>query len=167
MLNQLSEILEFTIDSAKITISAIFHENLSEDINDFMRYLNFNIGGEYAANLYYDPNKQFYRALGYRQMSVAGLLSVKVINAIKMAMKRGIEGTNNGTGTLLGGLFVVTSHKIWFEHREEFFGDHPDIEDVLNAIENAIGAKFEFDRENNFIVGMVGSPSMDANSIAI
>jgi len=40
-------------------------------------------------------------------------------------------------GTLLGGLIVVDKERVWFEHREDYFGDIVVIESLKEAIQTA------------------------------
>lgn len=72
-----------------------------------------------------------------RYLSLFALFWPKVVAAISRARGKGIIGNTRGEGTLLGGLIVVDKEKIWFEHREDYFGDLVIIEELQNAIKAA------------------------------
>ena len=93
---------------------------------------------------YFDREKGFFRALGYRWGSLTEIFASKVREAYDRATKRGIVGnTLTGEGRLLGGLLVVAGGKILYEYREEGFGDLLTVERVVEAIYQAEGKHFE------------------------
>jgi len=54
---------------------------------------------------------------------------------VQRAKSKGVQGNMEGEGRLLGGLIVVgpNDQGVLFEYREEVWGDHAKLEDVLAA----------------------------------
>ena len=103
-------------DDLSISLSAVVSEiQYDQDIQDFKSYFHLDCRSELCqfGNVFYDPNKGFFKAQGFRKASLATLLSKRVRAAISRATGKGIKGTLNGDGTVLGGLMVVSSDKIW------------------------------------------------------
>ncbi len=139
----LEEAIEFSEEMPKINLCAIVHENIPKDIVDFMKYFvrksTDSRSSQLSTAIYLDDTKGFNRAQGYRIGSIMDIFSARVRQAFNRARGKGIEGTLTGDGRLLGGLMVVGSGKIWYEYREENYGDLVIIEHVLEAIYEAIG----------------------------
>ena len=139
----LEEAIEFSEEMPKINLCAIVHENIPKDIVDFMRYFSRKStdsqSSQISTGIYLDGTKGFNQAQGYRIGSIMDVFSARVRQALSRARGKGIEGTLSGDGRLLGGLLVVGSGKIWYEYREENYGDLVIIEHVIAAIYEAIG----------------------------
>ncbi len=116
-LTSLLDTLEFTCDDDLINLCAIIHEDSEpDDIKGFCGYFNYSVKGvQRTGNVYFDRNKSFYRAQGMRRTSVFSALTKSVRKAIARALGKGIQsGSLKGDGTLLGGLLVVNSEKVFF-----------------------------------------------------
>ena len=114
-----------------IRLVAVVHENsFPEDVAKFQEYFGRN-------KVYLDNSKGFFAALGSRTLGYEALMWPSVINAFRRAMGKNIEGTLSGEGRLLGGLLVATTERVWYQHKEEYFGDWPSNSDVVAAIESA------------------------------
>lgn len=88
-----------------------------------------------GVELYVDPEKNLYKALGLGQGGMRMLLDKDVINANNKAKARGVGGNMKGDGMQLGGTYCVeSSGKVIMEFQQEKFGDHPTREDVLKAL---------------------------------
>lgn len=119
------------MSAENIRLVGIVHEcDYIQDIIDFRAYFGGN-------PIYFDREKLFFKALGNRWSGYEALMWPAVIQAISRVMSRGISGSNNGEGRLLGGLIVASKEGIFLEHREEYFGDFAPTEVILQAIDSA------------------------------
>jgi hypothetical protein len=95
----------------------------------------------FKGDVYLDPTKTFYRALGNNNAKVADIALPEVRAAGKAAYKRlkhldpSYELSQEGEGLLLGGTFVFAprSGAVLFMHREMFFGDVAEPAALLEA----------------------------------
>jgi len=85
--------------------------------------------------IYLDSERNFFKLLGDRWLGLTGFFMPSVWSNIQRAKAKGIEGNMEGEGKLLGGLLVVgpNDQGVLFVHREEVWGDHAKLEDVLEA----------------------------------
>ena len=113
--------------SLGIPMTAVIHEIIQEDVDGFQQYFGGN-------PIYHDSTRGFYNAQGNRWAGLHSLLFPSVIAAISRASSKKIDGNTRGEGRLLGGLLIVSPEKgVIYEQREEWFGDHADVDEVLKA----------------------------------
>ncbi|KAL5019243.1 hypothetical protein ScPMuIL_004965 [Solemya velum] len=116
--------LSMELNSLNVKLHAVVHEKLGADA--FKEF--------FAGDVYLDTERTFYGP-HERWMSLALLLRVGVISNIYRNTKKNIKGNMEGEGRLLGGVFVIGpgDQGILFHHEEKEFGDHADINQVLQA----------------------------------
>lgn len=152
----LSTTLDILVDPSKLCLAAIVHDEDSvDDIHGFCEYFCSKKNGfaSLQGQVYFDQTQGFYHAQGFRRMTLFSLVSAKVRKAYNRAIGKGIKGSYfGGDGSLLGGVLVVANNKIWYEHREAYFGDLAPIDEVLDAIECA--TKSSVDRTVSINVGV-------------
>jgi hypothetical protein len=108
---QLSK-LKPIFDECGVGMVAVVHEMVPlEDVTGFRSY--------FAGPVYFDEAKGFYMAQGLRWLGFHALLWPCVIRAIMRANKRNVVGTTGGEGRLLGGMLLVSTRDVHFEHREQ------------------------------------------------
>jgi thiol-disulfide isomerase/thioredoxin len=131
----ISDLVEYSFPSGVKLVGVVHEDVYRDDITTFKK--------KYFGNnpVYFDREKGFYKAQGNRKLGLYALLWPKVISAINRARAKKIESTTNGEGTRLGGLLVLNREKIWFEHREEYFGDLATIDHIKEAVIAAIGGE--------------------------
>ena len=114
----LSDMIEYNPSMKNVKLVGVVHEyKYLEDITTLKeKYFRGN-------PVYLDREKNFYNAQGMRRLGLHAILWASVMKAIRRASSKGIKGNTRGDGTLLGGVLVVDVDKVWFEHREDFFGD--------------------------------------------
>ena len=139
----LSDAIDFANDRNAVTLSAIVHENIPEDIAGFKKYFKLCCKEELNCDVFYDRSKGFYDVQGMRWGSIMGIFSSKTRAAYKRASDKGITGSFSGEGRLLGGLMIVRDGKIWYEYREENYGDFVVVERVSQAIFESFGKVYE------------------------
>jgi len=88
-----------------------------------------------SADLYTDPSRDTYRAIGARKGS-ATILTPRAALAAARALSQGhLQSATAGHPTQQGGeLVVAPGGELRFIHLAEFAGDHADIDTVLAAI---------------------------------
>eukprot|EP00455_Lapot_gusevi_P027892 TRINITY_DN2963_c0_g3_i1.p1 TRINITY_DN2963_c0_g3~~TRINITY_DN2963_c0_g3_i1.p1 ORF type:complete len:224 (+),score=28.47 TRINITY_DN2963_c0_g3_i1:84-755(+) len=88
-----------------------------------------------SGEIYYDGNRDVFRALGDLYMGAWGFLSPSVWKNVMRAKQNKVAGNTEGEGRYLGGLLVLgpNDQGIIFEHKEKTWGDHAYLEDVMNA----------------------------------
>jgi len=91
----------------------------------------------FVGPIYLDSDRSFFKALGNRWLGLTGFFKIDVWKNIFRAKQIGIEGNMKGEGRLLGGLLVIGpgDQGVIFEHREQVWGDHANLDDVLAACE--------------------------------
>lgn len=88
-----------------------------------------------GVELYVDPEKKLYKALGLGQGGVRMLFSGDVAKANEKAKARKVGGNWDGDGLQLGGTYCVAQQgKVLMEYQQRKFGDHPSREDVMTAL---------------------------------
>jgi len=92
---------------------------------------------EYFQNnpVYLDPQRQFFTLLGNRWLGLSGFFDPSVWKNVYRARAKNVSGNMEGEGRLLGGVLVIGPHDqgIVFEYHEEVWGDHAQLEDILEA----------------------------------
>lgn len=156
----LSDAIDFASNMNAVTLSAIVHENIPEDIAGFKKYFKLSCRKELNCDVFYDRSKSFYEAQGMRWGSFMGIFSSKTRTAYKRASEKGITGSHSGEGRLLGGLMVVRNGKVWYEYKEENYGDLVVVERVSEAIYESFG---ETQNEGNPIYASVGETRNEDN----
>jgi len=93
-----------------------------------------------SEQLYVDDGQKAYRALGLQRLNFAvGLFtllgsSARAWNRQVQAM--GVSGDLKGDGMQLGATYVLGQDgRVWFEHKQQGFGDHPDVQDIVRALQ--------------------------------
>jgi len=109
--------------------------NLVGVVHEKLGVPEFKKGSFEQGNLYLDQDKSLFKLLGDRWLGFTGFLSPKVWGNLNRAKGKGFEGNMEGEGRLLGGLLVVGpgDQGVIFEYKEEVWGDHADLKDVLEA----------------------------------
>jgi len=104
---------------------------------------SFEKGGFWAGELF-TLDSSVYKALFGRKGLFSGFFGLADISRTKLAscMEKNISGNMQGDGMALGGVFVVCSPtgeppRVLLDHRQQFFGDDPDAEELLEAIASA------------------------------
>jgi len=103
---------------------------------------NFQQECGFLGDLFVDQKKEVYGALGCNR-GLKYVLSMKTLKAVKQANKEGYEGGKSEADVLqLGGTFVISRTKgLLWQKMEEWAGDHPDLNDVLQACKEAVNEK--------------------------
>jgi len=116
------------LNENKIKLVGVVHETLGVDL--FRPYFP---NGE----IYYDPNRSFFKAIGDRWLGLVGFFYPSVWKNLNRSSSKGVTGNLEGEGRLLGGVLVIGSNDrgIVYEHREKVWGDHADFQEVLNVCE--------------------------------
>ena len=123
----LADMIEYNLTGTKL-VGIVHERTYMEDILEFQeKYFNGN-------PIYLDEEKEFYKAQGNRWLGLYALLWPSVISAIRRNGKTNVKGNTRGEGRLLGGLLVMSSEAILFEHREEYFGDLATIDSIKMAV---------------------------------
>lgn len=100
---------------------------------NFMAGFRERVG--FAGELYTDPDREAYRALGLRRDLRATLNLSTIRRAYKSFRQGNRQVGTQGDPWQQGGVFVVKSDsEIAFAYASEFAGDHPPIENVLEAL---------------------------------
>eukprot|EP00741_Cyanophora_paradoxa_P022782 tig00021517_g22003.t1 len=113
------------LDAAGVRMIAVAHEKLG--------YEDFAKGNYWAGELYFDEEKDLYKALGTQRSGWLGMLRPDVWQSIFRAKGKEFDGNVDGDGWQLGGTFVLGPEGVIFAHRQAHFGDHPDPQAVLAA----------------------------------
>lgn len=106
----------------------------------------FVANGYFKGDLYLDQNLATYKGLGFGRSSKLGvgtqLFGSTFRNANAAANAKGIDGNLQGDGLQYGGTYVIKDGgQVLFEHKQEKFGDHPDVSKIVDAL--GISAKVE------------------------
>jgi hypothetical protein len=94
--------------------------------------------------LYVDDGKKAYKKLGLEHLGILkGITNVFTDSASKYSSfvkdKLGVSGNLKGDGFQLGATYVLSKNgDIWFEHRQKDYGDHPPLQDIVNALKKNI-----------------------------
>ncbi|KAI0224206.1 Peroxiredoxin-like 2A [Lamellibrachia satsuma] len=117
--------LKTDLDACGVGLYAVVHETF--DVPGYQTY--------FAGDVFYDSERRFYGPKE-RHMYISGLFRPTVWMAKSRADKNGIQGNMKGSGSLLGGLFVLGPGKqgILLEHRESEWGDRAKLEDIKKAV---------------------------------
>jgi len=130
------------LDALNVDLACLVKENLPEQIDEFHK-------SYWPGPIYLDENMSFFKALGskgkVRKGNLASLaMSLlnpwsdvwKVNNAAK---SHKVEGNFVGEGTILGGVFVMGrgNQGVVYQFREEDFGVHAPLDDVISAAKKA------------------------------
>lgn len=96
-------------------------------------------GKFFKGDLYIDQNYTTYKALGYGRASLLSVPGLLVAKETRQANARGnvlgITGNMKGDGLQKGGTNVIEKGgKILLAYQQKGFGDHPKLEDILNAL---------------------------------
>ena len=86
--------------------------------------------------LFVDPKLEAYRAFEMKRGGLAGLASLALWKNTARALRAGfLQTSTKGDAWQLGGVVVVLpGGLVSFLHRSEVAGDHPRLEDVLDAL---------------------------------
>jgi hypothetical protein len=89
----------------------------------------------YAGDIYTDPKRVVYRALGLRRSIRSTFDPRGVPNAIAAYRSGARQTRTQGDPWQQGGVFVVgTSGQLHYQYKSRFAGDHPPIDDVIAAL---------------------------------
>lgn len=91
----------------------------------------------FKGDLFLDSERKFYGPMERWEHLLVGLLRIKAWKNLYRAWKGGYPAKLGGEGRWMGGLFVVGSEDqgVLFEYRENEWGDHADLKDVMTAVE--------------------------------
>lgn len=95
----------------------------------------------FDGTVYTDPERNAYRALRLRR-SVRSSVNLRTLSRAVSAYRKGNRQTRTqGDPWQLGGVFVVaTSGALVYEQRSEYAGDHPLVEEIIEAARAAARA---------------------------
>ena len=98
---------------------------------------------EVTTPVFTDPSRQLYEALGARRSGVFDLLRPRLWRNMMRARRGGFRQHEVlGDGRQLGGVFVVLpSGEMPYRYLSGTAGDHPDPQDVLAALREAIATQ--------------------------
>ncbi|XP_039251283.2 prostamide/prostaglandin F synthase-like [Styela clava] len=91
-------------------------------------------------DVYYDPEKMCYKALGYNKYNMfnvlGGALSSKTRELANLASKEGLKGNFSGDLMQMGGVLVVKKggEEILFNFKQQSAADHVENEKILQAL---------------------------------
>lgn len=97
----------------------------------------------FKGDIFLDNEKRFYGP-DQRWMGLGvGILRVSTWINLRRSKQKNVPGNSIGEGRLLGGTFVVGAgtQGVIYDHREEAWGNHCDINDVLQAAEQVSSPK--------------------------
>lgn len=129
-------------DKIGARVVCVVHEWIDAEVNGFHPQY-------WPGELYHDFNKDFYKAFGDGQLRKGSLASFlnpfsKAWANVRRASGSGLvkDSNLNGDGMVLGGVLVVKQGEGGpvFMHIETTFGDHPDVQQVLEAARKAAAA---------------------------
>lgn len=87
-----------------------------------------------------EPDVSLHKLFGTGSLGASGLLSLSTMRAIVTGKAPSDTSTKGGNQWNLGGTFVVdvqTEKTVW-EHRQKGFADHPSIDALLAACQEAL-----------------------------
>ncbi len=100
---------------------------------DFARAFREDL--DFDGPLLIDPELEAYRAASLRRGRVELLSPRMPLNALRSMSKGFRQGTVQGDAFQLGGVFVIqTGGDLAYHYASREAGDHPPIEDILDAI---------------------------------
>ncbi|KAF9433951.1 hypothetical protein BGZ76_008761 [Entomortierella beljakovae] len=128
-------------ESMGMKMVCIVHEKEGADIfqNEF-----------WHGQVYFDPEKSFYKALGGGRLRVGGWEQTVYpsfwVNLIRNK-RSGVKGNFEGDGSILGGLLIVGANDsgIAYEHIEKVWGDIARADKVLRACSQLTGVSITKD----------------------
>jgi hypothetical protein len=91
--------------------------------------------------IWVDPGRESYRALGFAS-GLGSTLGWRVLSNAQRARRAGFSQRSvEGHAIQQGGVLVVLpSGEIAYRYASEAAGDHPPVEEVISALEQALGA---------------------------
>ena len=95
------------------------------------------LNGHYwdGIELYIDEQKELYKHLKLGKQNVFGLADRDVLRRKKEADDMKVEGNMSGDGLTMGGTYVIDKGgEILMEFQQKKFGDHPELEVILDAL---------------------------------
>jgi len=112
---------------------------------EFLGLEEFAKEGFFKGDLYIDETRNLYKAMKTSRASVFSLLRPAVWSSISGAKEKGFSGNMAGDGLQLGGTFVFDcrSGNILFAHYQDHFGDHANLDEVLQVVKEHFGPKEE------------------------
>jgi len=138
---ELSKALLPHLTDKGVKLYGVVHEE--RGVDGFRPYLQ-------DAPIYLDSSRELYQAIGDRWLGLTGFLKPSVWKNVNRAKQKGFEGNMEGEGRLLGGVLVVGPNDmgILFEHREEVWGDHADVSEVVAAVKRIEDELQQYDITN-------------------
>lgn len=127
------------LEAAGVGLAVVVNQTLPGELEDFADKF-------WPGDVYLDPSRAFYRALGQgevRRAGVAGaLLSLlnpfsRVSRNMRQAGARVKDWNMKGDGLTLGGVLLVTRGGVPFAFQERAFGDAPGVDEVVAAAARA------------------------------
>lgn len=91
----------------------------------------------FKGEVFLDRERKFYGPKE-RWLPLFGLFRVNVLQNVIRVYRKKIPGNHEGIGRLLGGVYVIGpgNQGILYQHQEQEFGDHADLQHVLNAVKS-------------------------------
>jgi len=112
---------------------------------EFLGVEEFAKEGYFKGDLYVDESRQLYQAMKTTRASAFSLLRPAVWSSISKSKEKGFSGNLVGDGLQLGGTFVFDceSGRLLFAHYQDHFGDHANLDEVLQVVKDNFGPKEE------------------------
>lgn len=103
---------------------------------------------KFTGDLYVDPTRRVYQALDCKR-GVKFVFGRKAMGKIKQAIGEGhMQGKTQGDGMQLGGVFIMSSKGIHWQHAEKFAGDHASNEAILEECRGLVSPAAAEDAES-------------------
>lgn len=133
---ELSQLLDFSVDDKSFNLVAIVKSRDEEDIQEFYEYFttSVQVNNNIYGNIFFDREQGFYKKM--RNLNKWQLLLPSFWKRWNAAYKR-FKGSTSTDGFKLGGILVVNKEKVWYEFREENKLDSAPLEEILQAFETA------------------------------
>ena len=136
------------INTSEENIKKFNHISIGLSLVDFESFEQ----GNYFKNgsIYVDEERATFKALKFQRLGIStgyGMLNPNMYFKGYEAKKNGIEGTssNTGDGFQLGGTLVIERNgNVIFYHIQENYTDVPNIEGIIQSVEEYIENKYEF-----------------------
>ncbi|KAK3282214.1 hypothetical protein CYMTET_10038 [Cymbomonas tetramitiformis] len=117
-------------DELGVNLVCLLHENLPEEVKEYQEF--------WPGPLYLDNDQVFFKALGGGKVRRGSLLTFLnpcsvVWSHAKRSQQSVAKSNLKGDGLTMGGLFVLNGTKVQYYFREETFGVHAPLDDVLTA----------------------------------
>lgn len=158
-MEQMATLLDFSVDDSSFNLIAIVRNRDDEDVQEFYEYFSTTVqtGNGINGTVFYDEKCGFFKRM--RRMPWYMYFSSKIWKRVLRARSKGIKGNAKSNGDLLGGVMVINKKKIWYEFRENYFGDAAPVDEILSAFEAATSLQVDRVALNSYSEASISSTS--------